>query len=54
MERSYGSFSRTVPLPSDANPEDIATDYSEGVVTVAIGKLESAAQERKGTRIPVA
>lgn len=52
-ERSYGSFSRSVPLPSDANAEDVTADYSEGVITITIGKLEPTTQKGESTRIPI-
>ena len=33
-EFSYGSFSRTVPLPAGADEDDIAATYDRGILTV--------------------
>jgi HSP20 family molecular chaperone IbpA len=45
-EFRYGSFSRTLSLPSDANPDDATAEYADGILTVSIGikqdKPESA------------
>jgi HSP20 family protein len=38
MERSFGRFTRTVPLPFDADPERIEASFKEGVLTVTIPK----------------
>jgi HSP20 family protein len=39
MERSFGSFMRTVPLPPDANSEGMAAESKDGVLTIRIPKL---------------
>jgi HSP20 family protein len=39
-ERSYGAFSRSFTLPSNANPEDIKANFEDGVLRVEIGKRE--------------
>jgi HSP20 family molecular chaperone IbpA len=36
-EFRYGSFSRTLPLPGDANTEDITASYDHGILTVSVG-----------------
>ena len=36
-EFRYGSFSRTVQLPSDADTDDVTTEYSHGVLTIKLG-----------------
>jgi HSP20 family protein len=37
-ERSYGSFFRSIDLPSDADPEKIDASYDDGVLEVTIPK----------------
>jgi HSP20 family protein len=41
-ERCFGSFRRSLELPSTANTEKVAADYSKGVLTVRVEKAESA------------
>jgi HSP20 family protein len=36
-EFRYGSFSRTVALPDNANPDDVTATYAHGILTVTIG-----------------
>ncbi|NDD92819.1 Hsp20/alpha crystallin family protein [bacterium] len=42
MERSYGSFSRSFTVPLGTKPEQIETDYQNGVLRIAVPKLEAA------------
>jgi HSP20 family protein len=37
-ERSYGSFFRSIDLPSDADPDKVEASYEDGVLEVAIPK----------------
>lgn len=53
QERSFGYFSRTVPLPEDANKEAISAEYKNGVLNITIGKLASQQKEAKTTKIKV-
>ena len=47
-ERRYGSFHRTIPLPSGADAQRISAQLSNGVLTVTIPKTAAAkAGERK-------
>jgi HSP20 family protein len=41
-ERSYGAFERTFALPTTVDPEKIAADYANGLLTVTIPKAERA------------
>ena len=41
-ERSFGAFERTFALPSTVDPERIAADYDNGILTVSIPKAERA------------
>ena len=36
MERTYGSFRRTVPLPFTPDPQQISAEYSLGVLTIHV------------------
>lgn len=46
VERKYGTFSRTVPLPCEVDQEKIDASYKDGVLTVTLPKGASA-QTRK-------
>ncbi len=39
-ERNYGSFSRSVKLPDNIDPEDTTADYKNGVLIIKIKSLE--------------
>lgn len=41
-ERSYGTFERTFSLPTTVDPERIDANYSHGILTVSIPKVERA------------
>jgi HSP20 family protein len=49
FERRYGSFSRSVTLPTGVNEDSIQADYSGGVLEVRIPKPE----EQKPKRIQI-
>ena len=51
MERSYGMFSRTIPLPEGVDLEKVEASFREGVLTVTLPKMVEAQKERK--RIPI-
>jgi HSP20 family protein len=45
MERSYGKFSRVIPLPADAVDNDnVEATFKNGVLTIILPKLEEAQQ----------
>jgi len=46
-ERSYGRFSRSVPLPENVNLENIDATFENGVLTV---RIEAPGLERKQAR----
>jgi HSP20 family protein len=48
-ERSFGSFSRSVALGVELDPEDVKADYRDGVLTVTLKKAES----RKARKIDI-
>jgi HSP20 family protein len=51
MERSYGSFTRSVSLPFDAEPKNVTAKFEKGVLHIAIPKPANAAG--KSAKIPV-
>ncbi|HLO75540.1 MAG TPA: Hsp20/alpha crystallin family protein [Magnetospirillum sp.] len=46
-ERSYGSFTRSVRLPDDADAESIKADYAKGVLTISVPKSPQGKNEKK-------
>ncbi len=42
IERSYGSFVRTFPLPSSVDPHKAKAEYKNGVLTLTLPKREEA------------
>lgn len=49
-EFRYGSFSRHVPLPAGATPDDIKATYADGVLEV---RVPTNSQTAKATKVPV-
>ena len=47
LERSYGSFQRSLRLPFSVKPEDVSADFQHGVLTIAIPKSAQMEQSRK-------
>lgn len=47
MERGFGSFQRTIPLPNDADAEDVNAEYKNGVMTVLIPRVASSTSPQK-------
>lgn len=48
-ERRYGSFARTISLPSSVEADRIDADYKDGILTLKMPKSE----EMKPKRIPI-
>jgi HSP20 family protein len=46
VERSYGSFYRSVPLPQGANTDEIEATMRDGVLTITLPVLEEARPRR--------
>jgi HSP20 family protein len=51
MERSFGSFTRTVPLPAEVDTEKVKADFVKGVLTVTLPKTPKAIKDTK--KIPI-
>ena len=47
-EFRYGSFSRTLPLPADADEDAVTASYRDGILTVSVGqKAEQKVSAKK-------
>jgi HSP20 family protein len=42
IERSYGSFSRSVRLPTEVQEDKVKASYKDGVLTITLPKTERA------------
>jgi HSP20 family protein len=48
LERSYGSFARSIALPFEADPDQVKASFAKGVLTVTVPKPpEVKAKEKK-------
>ena len=45
MERAYGAFQRTIPLPRNVNTEHAEAKFKNGVLTVRLPKMVTAKSE---------
>lgn len=50
-ERTYGSFRRSIPLPSEVDEEEIAANFKRGVLKVNLPKSEKARKETRRIQI---
>lgn len=41
IERCYGSFSRSLSLPDDADPNQVTAEFKDGLLRVRLGKSEA-------------
>jgi HSP20 family protein len=46
MERAYGRFERSIPIPHEVDPEHAELSYKDGVITVIVPKVESTPPRR--------
>ena len=51
MERSYGSFHRTIPLPMEVESENVNAEFKNGVLKVTVTKKPEA--QRKAKKIEI-
>ncbi|NLX91376.1 MAG: Hsp20/alpha crystallin family protein [Firmicutes bacterium] len=50
-ERYYGSFSRSVPLPAEVNPEEAKAQYRDGILSITLPKAQP--ERIRGRRIDI-
>jgi HSP20 family protein len=53
VERSYGSFQRTMTVPFDAEPDKVSAQFKDGVLTVTLPKPQQAIDKPQTRRIEV-
>lgn len=46
MERSYGAFTRTLKLPQTIDSEKAEANFTDGVLTITLPKVEAAKPKR--------
>ncbi|MFC1808757.1 Hsp20/alpha crystallin family protein [Candidatus Omnitrophota bacterium] len=46
MERSFGSFQRTIPLPGQVDETALTAEYKKGVLTITLPKLNLDEEEK--------
>jgi len=46
-ERSYGYFSRSIPLPRRVDADKVSASFGKGVLTITLPKSSAAMEERK-------
>jgi len=47
MERAFGGFTRTIPLPAEADIDKVEASYKKGVLRILVPKTEKALKETK-------
>ncbi len=47
MERSYGSFQRSLRIPYQVNPDEVKADFENGVLTVRLPKSQPQDRSRR-------
>lgn len=53
-ERSYGSFSRTLPFPTKVDPERVEATFKDGILSVHAAKCDQVQKETKKISIKTA
>lgn len=51
MERSYGSFTRVLPIPVDINPDKVEATFRKGVLNITLPKIQKEKKEQKKIEI---
>lgn len=51
VERSYGSFARTIQIPFMADPNNVQASFDKGVLTITVPKPAEAQQSAKRIEI---
>jgi len=53
MERSYGSFIRTIPLPVEVETDKVEARFKKGVLSITLPKTAKAVAETKKVAVKV-
>lgn len=53
MERSYGSFVRTIPLPVEVDTDKVEAKFKKGILSIALPKTAKAVAEAKKISVKV-
>ena len=53
VERSFGTFQRTIPLPGEVDDTALMADYKKGVLTIILPKIVPDGEGVGGTKVPV-
>ena len=51
MERSYGTFQRTIPFTSEINPEGVKATFKNGVLEIDLAKTEETIKNTRKINI---
>jgi HSP20 family protein len=51
VERSFGQFERTLPLPADVVAEEVEARFSKGILTVVLPKTEEARSQATKVKV---
>jgi len=47
MERSYGSFCRSIPIPVEIETDKVKASFRKGILTIKIPKSQKSIEEKK-------
>ncbi len=53
VERTFGSFQRTLTVPFDVEADKVSADFKDGVLTIMLPKPEGADEQSRAHRIEV-
>jgi HSP20 family protein len=53
MERTYGTFCRTIPVPVEVETDKVNAHYRKGILTITIPKSAKALEEKKKITVKV-
>jgi len=51
MERSFGSFTRVLPIPREVNTEKAEATFKKGILTITLPKLEREKEVQKKIQV---
>jgi HSP20 family protein len=53
VERSYGSFQRTITVPYEIDPDQVSAQFKDGVRKITLSKPADATARKQGHKIQV-